>query len=99
MELVLIRHFPTPGNGKRQYIGSTDEELDQLRIPELLPVYPDVEQVVCSPMKRCIQTAELLYPGRKMLVWDEFREMDFGDYEGKTFEELKSEPAYQAWLE
>ena len=29
MELILIRHLKTPGNEKRQYIGSTDEELSE----------------------------------------------------------------------
>ena len=27
MKIMLIRHFATPGNEKRQYIGSTDEVL------------------------------------------------------------------------
>ena len=29
MKIIFIRHLPTPGNEKRQYIGSTDEDLSQ----------------------------------------------------------------------
>src|SRR5699024_10968512 len=29
MEVIFIRHLPTPGNEKRQYIGSTDETLSE----------------------------------------------------------------------
>ena len=29
MKIMLIRHFATPGNEKRQYIGSTDEVLSE----------------------------------------------------------------------
>lgn len=32
MELILIRHLKTPGNEKRQYIGSTDEELSEQEV-------------------------------------------------------------------
>ena len=29
LKIMLIRHFATPGNEKRQYIGSTDEVLSE----------------------------------------------------------------------
>lgn len=32
MELILIRHLKTPGNEKRQYIGSTDEDLSEQEV-------------------------------------------------------------------
>ena len=32
MELILIRHLKTPGNEKRQYIGSTDEALSEQEV-------------------------------------------------------------------
>ena len=35
MELILIRHLKTPGNEKRQYIGSTDEELSEQEVLNL----------------------------------------------------------------
>ena len=61
MELILIRHLKTPGNEKRQYIGSTDEELSEQEVLNFkqkykIDSYPQVEQVIVSPMKRCVQT-------------------------------------------
>ena len=66
---------------------------------ESISFYPPAEMIVASPMKRCVQTAELIYPGQKIVTEPELRECDFGRFEGKTYEELKGDPAYIAWLE
>jgi alpha-ribazole phosphatase len=54
--------------------------------------------VFASPMNRCIQTAGIIYPGKPICIIDDFRECDFGDFEGYNYDELKDNPAYQAWL-
>lgn len=66
MELLLLRHSITPGNLKRQYIGSTDqplapegEALARKRRGEM----PEIGGLWVSPMLRCRQTAALLFPG------------------------------------
>ena len=104
MELILIRHLKTPGNEKRQYIGSTDEELSEQEVLNFkqkykIDSYPQVEQVIVSPMKRCIQTAELIYPEVQIQQESLLKECDFGIFEGKTYEELKDRAEYQAWLD
>ena len=53
MELILIRHLKTPGNEKRQYIGSTDEELSEQEVLNFkkkykIDSYPQVQQVIVS---------------------------------------------------
>ena len=96
MELIFIRHLKTKGNRLRQYIGVTDEPLEQ---PVLLREYPDADTVVASPLKRCRQTAELIYPGKGQMICPGLRECDFGEFEKKTYEELKNHPAYQKWLD
>ena len=101
MELIWIRHLQTPGNEKRQYIGSTDEPLSEKTVEGFLKnpaEYSEVERVICSPMLRCIQTAELMFPGTERKTEPRLRECDFGQFEGKTYEELKSVPKYIAWL-
>ncbi len=35
----------------------------------------------------------------KILIHENLREMDFGDFEGKNYEELKDEPLYQEWVD
>lgn len=99
MELNLIRHFPTKGNREKRYIGVTDEPLDLKEIVVRRQRYPEVEVVVTSPMRRCRETAKLLYPEKKQIVCDAFRECDFGKFEGKNYEELKDDPYYKKWLD
>ena len=107
MKIIFIRHLPTPGNEKRQYIGSTDEDLSQgavERFRKMQPdnrerIYPPVQYVIASPLKRCIRTAELIWPGQEILIEPMLRECDFGAYERKTYEELKNEPEYIRWME
>ena len=105
MEIVLIRHFPTKGNGLKQYIGRTDEPLDESAVDTILNgigdidvFYPKVDYIVTSPMRRCKQSAELLYPGVPAFSCEMLKETDFGDFEGKTYEELKDNEDYQRWL-
>ncbi len=97
MNLLLVRHFPTKGNRLKKYIGRTDEPLDD-EAERIVINYPYVEAVVITPMLRCRQTAKLLFPENRYLVCDQLRETDFGDFEGKTYEELKENPDYQAWI-
>ena len=107
MEVIFIRHLPTPGNEKRQYIGRTDEDLSEQAVEEFCQrqekstggLYPPVQHVIASPLKRCIQTAELIYPGLEIVTEPMLRECDFGEYERKTYEELKNEPEYIRWME
>ena len=41
MKIIFIRHLPTPGNEKRQYIGSTDEDLSQGAVERFRKMQPD----------------------------------------------------------
>ena len=102
MKIIFIRHLPTPGNEKRQYIGSTDESLSAGAVKafrEKEVRYPDVQSVITSPMKRCIETARLIYPETEIRMEPMLRECDFGLFEGNTYEDLKEHPAYIEWLE
>ena len=101
MKLILIRHFVAEGNLRHAYIGRTDDPLadcpenERLRQKE----YPQAEVLVASPLLRCRQTAEWIYHRKPDIVAEELREMDFGEFENKNYEELKDDPRYRAWLE
>lgn len=97
MKLYLIRHFKTQGNIERRYIGTTDEPLAEGA--ERAAFYPPVEQVIASPMKRCRQTAEKIYPGCNPICCEDLKECDFGLFEGRNYEQLKDLEAYQKWLD
>jgi len=100
--LVFIRHGATKGNLEKRYIGCTDEPLCDTGIEQTLNLreydFPK-EYVFVSPMKRAIQTAELIFPKSKYITEEDFRETDFGIFEGKTANELSGNEAYQMWLD
>ena len=50
---------------KKRYIGRTDESLSQKGIEEIKNrLYPDVDTVLVSPMKRCVETAKNYLSGQ-----------------------------------
>lgn len=103
-ELILIRHGKTAGNLLGRYIGSrTDEPLcDEGREGLAGKKLPEVERLYVSPMKRCVETAEILWPGfdrKKMQKVMDLRECDFGDFENKNYKELSGNGDYQAWID
>jgi alpha-ribazole phosphatase len=99
MEVTLIRHLATPGNLEKRFIGTTDPDLYPQAAKDLLEHYPEVDLVYVSPMKRTCQTAKLVYPGKELLVEKGLREMDFGDFEGKNYDDLNGNPIYQEWID
>ena len=101
-KIHLIRHGLTEGNLKQQYIGSTDLPLAAAGVAELKRLkeeadYPRVDLLYSSPMLRCKQTAAILYPDKDIQTVDNLREIDFGEFEGKTANQLEALPAYADW--
>ncbi len=110
--VYLIRHGRTEGNMQHRYVGRTDEELCADGIAEVCEQKEwfmrqlstdgtDVCRmtVYISPMKRCRQTAALLFPQAAPIVCEELREMDFGAFEYKNYEELSGDPRYQTFID
>ncbi len=100
MEIYFIRHGKTKGNLERRYIGRTDEPLCESGICELKAHnYPKADFVISSPMKRCQQTANIIFPNQSKIIFDGLQECDFGDFEGKNYKELCANKKYLHWLE
>lgn len=57
------------------------------------------ETVYVSPMIRCRQTADILFPDAKQEIIPDFREMDFGQFEYKNYAELADDARYQAFID
>lgn len=96
----LIRHGKTKGNLERRYVGRTDEDLLLEAAEDLKKlILPKAGKVYVSPLKRCKQTAEILFPGAMQIEIPEYRECDFGEYEYCNYEELKDLPPYQKFLD
>ena len=68
MRILFIRHGLTEGNLTKKYIGSTDQPLCSEGISELKKKsFERCSLLVCSPMKRCIQTADIIFPGQEKI--------------------------------
>ncbi len=104
INLILIRHGETAANAFGRYLGRTDEELSgigevKLLINKAACKYPKAELVFSSPLKRCIRTAGVIYDCNSPILIEEWREMDFGRFEGKNYQELNGDAQYQAWID
>ena len=81
IQLIFIRHGATAGNLEKRYIGSTDEPLCDVGVAQVEALRKhnfQADFLYVSPMRRTLQTAELLFPemfhtivenfGRQILV-------------------------------
>ena len=100
IKLWLIRHGMTEGNRYQRYIGVTDEPLceDGRELLEKF-TYPKPQAVFVSPLKRCLETAAILFGDPKVRIIDQLAECDFGEFENKNYKELSGDPRYQAWID
>lgn len=101
--LYLIRHGITQGNLDGKYIGQTDlplckEGADTIRSLADMEVYPTVQKVYSSPLKRCLETADIIYSDRQLMIVDELAEMDFGEFEEKKQSDIAELPEYIQWI-
>ncbi|RTQ89452.1 histidine phosphatase family protein [Lysinibacillus telephonicus] len=93
----LIRHEKTAANIERKYIGWTDESIVINKCEYQLPIQP--ANVYGSDLKRCKETAKLYFPTAYFHPLEKFREINFGDFEMKTYEQLKENPMYRQWID
>ena len=105
--VTLIRHGMTDGNQKKRYIGTTDEALSGGGREELIrrkeegryPVLTEPWLLYASPMRRCAETASIIYPGKEIIFKQELRECDFGLFENKNYVELSGFAPYEEWID
>ena len=100
-QCTLIRHGKTAGNRERRYMGGRTEEslLPEERRFLQQRKAPSVTSVFVSPMKRCVETAQILFPHRELILIPEFREMDFGVAEYRNHEEMNGLDWYQRFID
>lgn len=109
--VLFIRHGATKGNTEHRYVGRTDEGLlpqaeealreNRGKLLKEIGWLPEESRfrLFVSPMLRCRQTAELLFPGVEQQIVSDLRECDFGGFEYKNFAELDGNPDYQEFID
>jgi probable phosphoglycerate mutase len=110
--LVLVRHGATELTASKRFSGGlassnpglTDEGRAQVReVAEWLsPIGEAVDVVVTSPVRRTRESAEILAERLEVPLREEpgFAEMEFGTWDGMTFEEVQQQRADEitSWL-
>ena len=101
--ISVLRHGLTAANENGIYIGSTDLPLSGKGAAELAAKmdefdYPSVHRVYSSPLRRCTETAEILFPCTELCTVDDLRELNLGEFENKSVDELLRREDYKAWL-
>ncbi len=78
-----------------QDIDLCEEGIEQLKQYKNTYNYPKTDIYVSSPLKRCIQTFDILYPEETIYKINEnFKEIFFGDIEGKPFSHIENFEQY-----
>ncbi len=99
MTLILVRHGETVMQGR--YIGRrSNPQLSPAGVEQAVAcsarLYAEpLHAVYCSPLARCIRTAEKIAPPHNLepeLV-SELAEIDFGEWDGLTYEEIGEKDA------
>ena len=105
MKILLIRHGMTKGNAEKRYVGRTDEPVlaeEKQRLQKLSSALygkADPAFLYASPMRRCLETAGILFPDKRPVIIDDLRECDFGRFEYKNWQELSADPDYQRFID
>jgi len=92
-KIVLLRHGETSVTGK--YIGSTDLALSKNGIQQISKAAEKLstlnfDKIYCSPLKRCMSTSDILLTGTEANIDPRIREIDFGEWENLSFNEIKT---------
>jgi broad specificity phosphatase PhoE len=103
--IVLVRHGATAWSDSGQHTGRTDLPLTQTGEHQATALRPKLagysfERVLSSPLQRARRTAELAGFGAVLQTTDLLLEMDYGDDEGRTRTEIRSErPGWDIFTE
>ncbi len=94
-KLLLIRHGELPPRYRGRYVGASDVRLsaqgtrDCRKLAERFAVW-NPGKIFVSPLRRARESAAAICPERRDLIFDRrIREVDFGDWENLTFDEIQ----------
>ena len=101
VKLLLIRHGESEGNVNRKFCGFQDVKLTKKGIWQAKRLAQrlrevKVDAVYCSNLSRARHTAEIVFQNRGMNIniVPQLKEINFGVWEGLTFEEVKLKFGY-----
>ena len=94
--VYIIRHGETEYGKEKRFLGHTDCSLSESGIESLkatreyfLKNKIEIDSVYSSDLKRCRDTAKIVFPDREVTFLKELREINMGIWDGLTFDEVK----------
>jgi alpha-ribazole phosphatase len=93
-EILLIRHGETEYNSGKKFVGISDVGLNEngrlqaIKLGDALK-NEAFDHIYSSDLKRCVETASYLKCANDRTFSKELREMNFGRWEGLTYDEIK----------
>ena len=97
--IYLLRHGETAYNAEKRYQGVRDIPLSDAGRAKLRRADFSPRTVYVSPLCRARESASILFPTAAQTVVPGLREMCFGAFEGRNYEEMEQNPAYRAWVD
>lgn len=104
-DVVLVRHGETEWSRTGRHTGRTDVALEPSGRGQARRVGAELagtrfERVLTSPLSRAVETATLAGFGDRAERWDELREWDYGDFEGRTTAQIReANPGWLLWTD
>ena len=105
IKLLLIRHGETGWSVRKKYCSFSDIELNEKGLRQAQRLHKKlsmekVHSVYSSDMKRTVGFAKIVFEGMDVEVFTGLREMNFGIFEGLTYEIIMKQYAhiYQKWM-
>ena len=92
MLIYLLRHGLTEYNAQKRYQGQRDIPLSEKGRNQLCRADINPRVVYISTLQRTKQTAEILFPGARLVPVDGLKEMCFGSFEGRNYKEMEHDP-------
>jgi broad specificity phosphatase PhoE len=97
MQIILVRHGATDWNLQGRCQGSSDRDLSELGMRQAEQIsalfsQEKIQAIYSSKLRRARQTAEVISRPHDLpvLIEDGVRELDHGELEGLTFDEIKT---------
>ncbi len=102
-KILLMRHGQTKTNQERRYTWDMQEPLSARGAVEAgalndRDIFNDIQQVYSTHAVRCIQTAQIVFPNKKISLCD-MQEIDFGIFKGKNAQDLQDDKQYRSWVD
>ncbi len=103
MKLYCIRHtkvdVPLGICYGQSDVGLADSYLDEMELASLQLKGLKFDQIYSSPLNRCKTLAEDLFPNEPLKFDNRLKELNFGDWEMKSWDEISKTEEAKQWFE